>query len=75
MSDHDYMAGYVTCYTCGASNSVLVGIEIHGTKFDGFDLKVIQPCECGRGFPAKTRAWAENEEGIHIPPGEEDPRE
>ena len=67
MSDSDQMAGYVSCYTCGTPNSVLVNMEIRGTKFDGFLLTVIGECPCGKGWPATTTAFAENEQGVQTP--------
>ena len=67
MSDSDHLAGYVTCYTCGASNSVLIDMEIGGTEFDSFCLTVLKECSCGKGWPKTTVAFAENETGIETP--------
>ena len=71
MSDRDHLAGYVTCYTCGASNSVLIDMEIGGTEFDAFKLTVLKACPCGKGWEETTVAFAENETGIETPESRE----
>ena len=67
MSDSDHLAGYVTCYACGVSNSVLVDMEIGGTEFDSFCLTVLKECPCGKGWKETTVAFAENEQGVQTP--------